>query len=181
MQKNKTLAWRAELMYLVFTHTPGESYHISNKKHDTKNKTSAWRVELMYLVFTRTPGESYRRQLWSLLLCLCGIFQTWMPCLLIQLDDDINSVDFNFFFLFLFWWAILWSDVIFWGSVAKQTNKQNCNLTAFLVFQNIQLSCILRKKEEKKECHLIHSKTCVYDEFICWSIVLIIEYNGVPD
>ena len=146
--KYKTLAWRAELMYLVFTHTPGESYRISNKKRDTKNKTSAWRVELMYLVFTRTPGESYRRQLRSLLLCLCGIFQTWMPCLLIQLDD--NGVDFNFFFLFLFWWAKLWSDVIFWGSVVKQTNKQNCNLTAFLVFQNIQLSCILRKKKEKK-------------------------------
>ena len=28
-------------------------------------------VEFMYLVFTRMPGESYRKQLRSLLLCLC--------------------------------------------------------------------------------------------------------------
>ena len=29
----------------------------------------------MYLVFTRMPGESYRRQLGSLLLCLCDVFR----------------------------------------------------------------------------------------------------------
>ena len=33
-------------------------------------------MEFMYLVFTCTPGESYRRQLRSLLLCLCDVFQT---------------------------------------------------------------------------------------------------------
>ena len=32
-------------------------------------------VEFMYLVFTRMPGESYRRQLRSLLLCLCDVFR----------------------------------------------------------------------------------------------------------
>ena len=29
----------------------------------------------MYLVFTRMPGESYRRQLRSLLLCICYVFR----------------------------------------------------------------------------------------------------------
>ena len=32
-------------------------------------------VEFMYLVFTCMPGESYHRQLRSLLLCLCDVFQ----------------------------------------------------------------------------------------------------------
>ena len=32
-------------------------------------------VEFMYLVFTCMPGESYGRQLRSLLLCLCDVFQ----------------------------------------------------------------------------------------------------------
>ena len=32
-------------------------------------------LEFMYLVFTRMPGESYLRQLRSLLLRLCDVFQ----------------------------------------------------------------------------------------------------------
>ena len=32
-------------------------------------------VEFMYLVHTRMPGESYRRQLRSLLLSFCYVFQ----------------------------------------------------------------------------------------------------------
>ena len=32
-------------------------------------------VELMYLVFTHMPSESYCRQLRTLLLCLCDVFQ----------------------------------------------------------------------------------------------------------
>ena len=32
-------------------------------------------VEFMYLAFTRMPGQSYRRQLRSLLLCLCDVFR----------------------------------------------------------------------------------------------------------
>ena len=32
-------------------------------------------VEFMYLIFTRMPSESYRRQLKSLLLCLCDVFR----------------------------------------------------------------------------------------------------------
>ena len=32
-------------------------------------------VDFVYLVFARMPGESYRRQLGSLLLCLCDVFR----------------------------------------------------------------------------------------------------------
>ena len=32
-------------------------------------------VEFLYLVFKRMPDESYRRQLGSLLLCLCDVFR----------------------------------------------------------------------------------------------------------
>ena len=32
-------------------------------------------MEFVFLVFTGLPGESYRRQLMSLLLCLCEVFQ----------------------------------------------------------------------------------------------------------
>ena len=32
-------------------------------------------MEFMYLAFARMPGESQCRRLWSLLLCLCDIFQ----------------------------------------------------------------------------------------------------------
>ena len=32
-------------------------------------------MEFMYLAFSRMPGESQCRRLWSLLLCLCDIFQ----------------------------------------------------------------------------------------------------------
>ena len=35
----------------------------------------------MYLVFIRMPGESYHRQLRSLLLCLCDVFQVLISSL----------------------------------------------------------------------------------------------------
>ena len=38
-------------------------------------------VEFMYLVFTGMPGEGYHRQLRSLLLCLCDVFQLLMNSL----------------------------------------------------------------------------------------------------
>ena len=43
-------------------------------------------VEFVYLVFTRMPCESYRRQLRSLLLCLCDIFRTLITSLVCCLD-----------------------------------------------------------------------------------------------
>ena len=54
-----------ELMYLVFTRMPGESYR-------RRLRSLLYPlVEFMYLVFTRMPGESYRRRLMSLFHLCC--------------------------------------------------------------------------------------------------------------
>ena len=39
-------------------------------------------VEFMYIVFTHMLDESYRRQLGSLLLCLCNVFRALINSLL---------------------------------------------------------------------------------------------------
>ena len=49
----------------------------------------------MYLVFTRIPGKSYRRQLWSLLLCLCDVSRALINSLIsvsiVQKTTTTNS------------------------------------------------------------------------------------------
>ena len=49
----------------------------TSHKHNNNDKCAedVPLVEFIYLVFTRMPGESYRKQLLSLLFCLCDIFQ----------------------------------------------------------------------------------------------------------
>ena len=47
---------------------------ISLDNHQTRGIINVL-VQFMYLVFTPMPGESYRRQLGSLLLCLCDVFR----------------------------------------------------------------------------------------------------------
>ena len=46
-------------------------------------------VEFMYLVFTRMQGESYRRQLRSLLLCLCDVFRALINSLVSWCSNNI--------------------------------------------------------------------------------------------
>ena len=50
----------------------------------------------MYLVFTRMPGESYHRQLRSLLLNLCYVFQA-----LINMKDKLEVTSFMCLLLYI--------------------------------------------------------------------------------
>ena len=67
------LWWGLSTLYLLTCQvrvTVGDSFFFLNSWVDVLL------VEFMYLVFTHMPGESYCRRLRSLLLCLCGVFQT---------------------------------------------------------------------------------------------------------
>ena len=51
-------------------------------------------MEFMYLAFTCMPGESYRKQLRSLLLCLCDSFQALINSLVCWLGEYL-TIRFN--------------------------------------------------------------------------------------
>ena len=61
-------------MSLVFTHMPDES-NSTNTRYINSTRGCVPLVEFMDLLFTCMPGQSYRRQLRSLLLYLCYVFQ----------------------------------------------------------------------------------------------------------
>ena len=66
----------------------------------------------MYLVFTRTPGKSYGRQLRSLLLCLCDVFQVLFLSI------------YNLEFLPNFYSGISSNDGV-WLPIWQSNNKKN--------------------------------------------------------
>ena len=72
-------ACQVRVMYLVFTCMPGESYVPCIYMHARWELCTLYlhvcHVRVMYLAFTCMPGESYHRQVRSLLLCLCCVFQ----------------------------------------------------------------------------------------------------------
>ena len=79
---------QVRVMYLVFTHMPDEHYvpciYTNARWELCTLYLHTCQMSIMYLVFTQMPGESCHRQLKSLLLCLCCVFQALINSLVCQ-------------------------------------------------------------------------------------------------